>query len=62
MDAVYVPAHVLPCEPYWMALLEEGPISRGESPGRGSGARVLRFPLAFGKRRAELRKSIVSFP
>lgn len=33
MDAVYVPAHVLPCEPYWMALLEEGPISRGESPG-----------------------------
>jgi len=33
MDAVYVPAHVTPCEFYWLALLDEGPLSRGKSPG-----------------------------
>ena len=33
MDAVYIPPEAPPCEPYWIALLEQGELSTGASPG-----------------------------
>lgn len=33
MDWVYIPAQHNTCEPYWMALLEEGPLSPHPAPG-----------------------------
>ncbi len=33
MDAVYIPPESPPCEPYWLALLEEGSLSTHDAPG-----------------------------
>lgn len=33
MDSVYIPPQKPPCEPYWLALLEEGAQSKGKAPG-----------------------------
>jgi small subunit ribosomal protein S1 len=33
MEAVYIPPKSPPCEPYWMALLEQGALSCSKSPG-----------------------------
>ncbi|MBN1259560.1 MAG: S1 RNA-binding domain-containing protein [Anaerolineae bacterium] len=33
MDLVYIPAHQSTCEPYWMALLDEGELSPQPVPG-----------------------------
>jgi ribosomal protein S1 len=30
---LYIPPYCPPCEPYWQALLDEGPLSVGEPPG-----------------------------
>ncbi len=52
----YIPAHCPPCERYWEVLLEEGPISAGDTPSAWEWIEVPAVPLEVWDEARELQR------